>query len=89
MEEIKSEIFIIGDVNARVDRKELWAQNVIGGTQNVNGKYGENIRNNNGKRLIDFCQTHDFVVTNTFFKHKGAHKFTREKPNRLSSSRKI
>lgn len=75
VEEAKGEIYLLGDFNARVG---------IGNTTNneIIGKHGENVRNNNGNRLIDFCQTHNLIITNAFFEHKDIHKYTRVEPSR-------
>jgi hypothetical protein len=33
-----------------------------------------NIENENGTRLIDFCEMNNFIILNTFFKHKLMHQ---------------
>ena len=40
------------------------------------------MRNNNGKRLLDFCATYDMIVANTFYKHRDIHKYTRVEASR-------
>lgn len=56
----KHEITIImGDWNAKVGK---------GATANVTGQYGLGIRNDRGKRLIQFCQEEEFLITNTLYK---------------------
>ena len=42
------------------------------------GDYGEEVRNNNGKRLIEFCRLQNLIITNTLFQHKKIHRYTRE-----------
>lgn len=44
-----------------------------------NGRVGtcDEKRNNNGQRVIDFCVDNNLVASNTFFKNKDIHKFTR------------
>ncbi|CAH0555067.1 unnamed protein product [Brassicogethes aeneus] len=64
-------IIIIGDLNGRVGKADEESGETI-------GAHGETIRNNNGKRLIDFCLMNNLIITNTFFQHKEIHKITRE-----------
>ena len=41
------------------------------------GKHGgEDTRNENGKKMLDFCITNNILIGNTFFPHKNIHKFT-------------
>ena len=55
-------LFIIGDWNAKVGSQE---------TPGVTGKFGLGIRNEAGKRLIEFCQENTLVKANTLFQqHK-------------------
>lgn len=68
-------IIIIGDFNSRVGKKDGIHNRTI-------GKHGENVRNNNGKRMLDFCLMNDYVITNTLFQHKDIHKYTREVTSR-------
>lgn len=48
--------------------------------------HGEKHRNNNGERLINFCVENNLIVTNTFYKHKNIHKYTREVTSRKERS---
>ena len=58
----KHVLFIIGDWNAKVGRQEL---------PGVTGKFGLEIRNEAGQRLIEFCQENALVRANTLFQpHK-------------------
>ena len=67
-------VVILGDLNARVGRENPNFTNVI-------GKFGEDINpNENGKKLLHFCQSSDLVITNTFFKHKRIHMYSWENP---------
>ena len=59
----KDRTIILGDLNGRVGRRLNDAENVI-------GKHGENIRNKNGRRIIEFCTQNNLLVMNTFFQHK-------------------
>ena len=55
-------LLIIGDWNANVESQE---------TPGVTGKFGLGIRNEEGQRLIEFCQENALVIANTLFqKHK-------------------
>ena len=58
----KDVLFIIGDWNAKVGSQE---------TPGVTGKFGLEIRNEAGQRLIQFCQENALVIANTLFQqHK-------------------
>ena len=58
----KDVFFIIGDWNAKVGSQE---------TPGVTGKFGLEIQNEAGQRLIEFCQENTLVIANTLFqKHK-------------------
>lgn len=63
----RKEIFIMGDMNGRVGRGE---------DSKVVGKFGEEIRNDNGTRLIGLCEQFELKINNTFFAHKNIHEFT-------------
>ena len=55
-------LFIIGDWNAKVGSQE---------TPGVTSKFGLGVQNEEGQRLIEFCQENALVVANTLFqKHK-------------------
>ena len=43
---------------------------LINGYERVLGGHGSKIRNKNGKRLLEFADSFDMVVDNTFFKKK-------------------
>jgi hypothetical protein len=75
----KGSIYIVGDVNGRVGKRDLIYALAV-------GKYGEEKRNNNGKRFLEFCTIHDLIVANTFYEHKEIHKYTREEPSRGEKS---
>ena len=58
----KDILFIIGDWNAKVCSQE---------TPGVTGKFGLEVRNEAGQRLIEFCQESTLVIANTLFQqHK-------------------
>jgi len=67
------EIFILGDLNARVGQKE---------GSYVVGRYGEQKINDNGQRLIEMCEFLNFKIMNGFFQHKDIHKFTWVQPKK-------
>ena len=79
IENLKGRIIIIGDINGRVGKRTLCTENSV-------GPYGEDIRNKNGTRLINFCIDNNFIIANTFFAHKNIHKYTREQPSRKEKS---
>ena len=58
----KDVLSIMGDWNVKVGSQE---------TSGVTGKFGLEIRNEAGQRLIEFCQENTLVIANTFFQqHK-------------------
>ena len=59
-------IFIADDFNAKVGKK-------IYNNEKCCGQYSRGIRNENGSRLINFCQFHDLIITNTLFQHPARH----------------
>ena len=54
----KDVLFSIGDWNAKVGSQE---------TPGVTGKFGLEVRNEAGQRLIEFCQEKALVIENTLF----------------------
>ena len=54
----KDVLFIIGDWNAKEGSQE---------TPGVTGKFGLEIQNEAGQRLIEFCQENALVIANTLF----------------------
>ncbi|XP_072389510.1 uncharacterized protein [Diabrotica undecimpunctata] len=67
---VKGRIVILGDMNSRVGKRD--DDNI-----DILGMQGEDTRNDNGRRMIDFCMENNWIITNTFFEHKDIHKFTR------------
>ena len=58
----KDILFIIGDWNAKVGSQE---------TPGVTGKFGLEIRNEAGQRLIELCQENALIIASTLFQqHK-------------------
>ena len=66
------EMIIMGYLNARIGSRD---------DDDVVGKFGEEVVNNNGERLIEFCKQHKLRIYNSFFQHKEIHKFTWERPS--------
>ena len=63
----KDVLFIIGDWNAKVGSQE---------TPGVTGKFGLEIRNEAGQRLIDFCKENALVIANTLFQQHKRRLYT-------------
>ncbi|KAK4883306.1 hypothetical protein RN001_006625 [Aquatica leii] len=61
------EIILARDLNSRVGNK---AKNPL------IGRFGENVRNDIGQRLINICEEYEMRISNTFFEHKDIHKYT-------------
>ena len=58
----KDVLFITGDWNAKVGSQE---------TRGVTGKFGLEVQNEAGQRLIEFCQENALLIANTLFQqHK-------------------
>ncbi|XP_044745745.1 uncharacterized protein LOC123307480 [Coccinella septempunctata] len=61
------EVILLGDFNARTGRKK---------NDKVIGEYGEEVLNNNGQRLIQFCEQQSLKILNGFYPHRDIHKYT-------------
>ena len=68
----KDVLFIIGGWNAKVGSQE---------TPGVTGKFGFGMRNEEGQRLIEFCQENALVITNTHFQQYKRRLYTWTPPD--------
>ena len=68
----KDVFFIIGDWNAKVGSQE---------TPGVTGKYGLGVQNEEGQRLIEFCQENALVIANTLFQQHKRRLYTWTSPD--------
>ena len=50
------------------------------------GNLGENVRNKNGRRMINFCTLNELIITNTCYQYKDVLKYTREVESRNERS---
>ena len=73
-------ILVMGDLNAKVGK---------GRSGNVVGNFGLGERNERGDKWVEWCESWDQVIMNTFFRHHPRHLYTwkspgdSEEPNRL------
>ena len=63
----KDVLFIIGDWNAKVGSQE---------TPGVTGKFGLEVQNEAGQRLIEFCLESALVIANTHFQQHKRRLYT-------------
>ena len=70
--EAQSDLLIVmGDLNARVgDETDVWEE--------VLGRHGEEIYNENGKGPLQFSSEHNLLIANTRFPHKKIQMYTWE-----------
>ena len=68
----KDILFIIGDWNAKVGSQEI---------PGVKGKFGLEIQNEAGERLIEFCQENTLVMANTLFQQHKRRFYTWTSPD--------
>ena len=68
----KDIFFIIGDWNAKVGGQE---------TPGVTGKFGPGVQNEEGQRLIEFCQENPLVIANILFQQHKRRLYTWTSPD--------
>ena len=68
----KDVLFSIGDWNAKVGSQE---------TPGVTGKFGFGVQNEEGKRLIEFCQESVLVIANSLFQQHKRRLYTWTSPD--------
>ena len=68
----KDVIFIIGDLNAKVESQE---------THGVTGKFDLGMRNEARQRLTEFCQENTLVIANTLFQQHKRRLYTWTSPD--------
>ena len=68
----KDILFIIGDWNVKVGSQE---------TPGVTGKFGLGIQNEEGQRLIEFCQENTVLIANTLFQQHKRRLYTWTSPD--------
>lgn len=68
--ETNSNVFITGDFNACVGCDET----------NSSGKFGLGKGNDRGKRLIQFCEQQDMIISNTYFEVPNRRRYTWKAP---------
>ena len=67
-------IVVKGDLNANVGNNNTNREEIM-------GKFGIGIMNDNGERLCDFCSANGFIITGTIFPHNDIHKLTWRSPD--------
>ncbi|KAF2879951.1 hypothetical protein ILUMI_26220 [Ignelater luminosus] len=79
VDESTGNVFIIGDLNGRIE-------NILDVTRVAHGGYRKQERNNNGNKLAEFCVAYEFAIINSFFPQKSIHTITQQEPGRQESS---
>lgn len=73
----RKEVVLMGDFNGRVGKSKK---------SNVVGEHGEEVKNDNGTRLIEMSEQHELKITNGFFQHREQHKYTWTQPTKKQKS---
>ena len=68
----KDVLFMIGDWNAKVESQE---------TPGITGRFGLEVQNEAGQRLIEFCQENALVIANTLFQQHKRRLYTWTSPD--------
>ncbi|XP_071177625.1 craniofacial development protein 2-like [Mytilus edulis] len=64
----------MGDMNAKIGSDNV-------GYEDVMGKNGYGVINENGELFRDYCQTNNIVICSSIFQHKDIHNYTRTSPD--------
>ncbi|XP_071177545.1 craniofacial development protein 2-like [Mytilus edulis] len=67
-------IIVMGDMNAKIGSDNV-------GYEDIMGKNGYGVINENGELFRDYCQTNNIVICSSIFKHKDIHKYTWTSPD--------
>ena len=67
----KDMLIIMGNLNAHIGKSQLSQQQSI--TCSI-GPFTVDVTNENGTKLIDFCEMNNILLSNTFFTHKTIHQ---------------
>ena len=62
---------VVGDLNAKVG---------CGSSGEVVGNYGLGQRNERGDRWVEWCESWEQIIMNTFFRHHTRHLYTWKRP---------
>ncbi|GBP30165.1 Craniofacial development protein 2 [Eumeta japonica] len=73
MQNNKKYVIVIGDFNAKVERKSNKDESVVGDYVRETRRRD---RNDNRQKLIDFSFAHNFKIMNSFFKKRKSRKWT-------------
>ena len=65
------ELQILGDFNSKLGK--LSSLDIEFGYRKYVGRYGMGVRNDNGRRLLDFLTEHNLFAANTSFQHPSRH----------------
>ena len=65
-------MLLLGDWNAKVRSQEI---------SGVKGKFGLEVQNETGQRLIEFCQENTLVIANTLFQQHKRKLYTWTSPD--------
>jgi hypothetical protein len=66
-------VLILSNLNAKIGSENT-------GREHVMGKHGTGTINDNGEKLMEFCEENNLVIGDTLFQHKDIHKTTWTSP---------
>lgn len=69
----------MGKLNAKVGNNNT-------GNEEIMGKHGLGVMNENGERLMDLCVINSYVLGGTVFPHKDIHKATWISPDHATKN---